>query len=123
MVDPTRGERWQHSQFHRVASYISDERHIYTGPRHRRRQEALRDLETIQEEFDKVCAKLATAEADTGRAHEALKNIAGGLISKSNGGPSLDLGPEEFRHQMWTWSQKMARDALAAPAHEEESDE
>lgn len=30
--------------------------------------------------------------------------------------PSLEQTPEEFRHQMWSWSQKHAREGLGAVA-------
>ncbi len=55
---------------------------------------------------------LGEAIEENERLQRTLKDIAGGMISEANGGPSLEQSPEDFRHQMWTWSQRMAREAL-----------
>lgn len=61
-----------------------------------------------------------TRERD--EAREALRIIAGGLISPENGGPLLneDTDPAEFRSAMWSWSQRIARTAIDAARGEGE---
>ena len=50
-------------------------------------------------------------ELDT--ALEALRIIAGGL-SSDNGGPDfMIMTRDEFHSAMWSWSQKIAREALS----------
>jgi hypothetical protein len=38
-----------YAQLERVRRYIDDERHVYTGPRHKRRQQAVADLVEVSD--------------------------------------------------------------------------
>jgi hypothetical protein len=58
-------------------------------------------------------------EIEVERLQRALKTISGGHATPSNGGPDInETGADQFRHAMWTWSQRIAREALN---HEEKA--
>ncbi len=58
--------RFTNAETYRVSTYIADERHIYTGPKHRRKAEALKDLDTIQSALDLRRNLLEAAERALG---------------------------------------------------------
>jgi len=56
---------------------------------------------------------IAQQGAEVERLRAALDAIGGGHTDRFPGGPDVMKGtPEEFRLGMWTWSQKVAREAL-----------
>ncbi len=65
--------------------------------------------------FDKESDALLARRAVNSHAAlvEALDTIAKGMTNKFPGAPDvMEMTPDEFRHTMWTWSQKVARAAL-----------
>lgn len=70
----------------------------------------------IQEQNERLTARgFEDLNFENEKMREALRLIAGGFAMKSNGGPPLLLlNKHTYRYAMWTWSQKMAREALAA---------
>jgi hypothetical protein len=73
-------------------------------------------IQKIREQNDRLIARgFEDLHSENEKMREALRSIAGGYAMKSNGGPELlVLDKHSFRHGMWVWSQKMAREALAA---------
>ena len=62
---------------------------------------------------DDILDDVKEAKEEIERLWEKLDTIAGGHIDRFPGGPDImAVTPEEFRYQMWTWSQSVARDAL-----------
>lgn len=61
-------------------------------------------------------AELAAMRAERDRLREALDTISGGWTDRFPGAPDVMAteSPLSFRSQMWTWSQAVARAALAA---------
>ncbi len=43
---------------------------------------------------------------------KALDTIAGGYIDRFPSAPNIDMEPVIFQSKMWSWSQRVAKDAL-----------
>lgn len=77
------------------------------------RDEAEEKFELAEEWRRKWKDKLASRDEQIRKLKEALRVIAGGFISRANGGPDYPPSADDFRHAMWKWShQKIARAAL-----------
>lgn len=118
-MSKNRGERWRHSQFARVASYIGDERRVYTGPRHRRKQEALRDLDEIQSEFESVCKKLQ--ESGSSLSETDLEAAADGAIhfySEWSGG-AIEQSKRFFRRGLINSIRRSVKESKSGPQEQQ----
>lgn len=69
------------------------------------------DIEVMKAALDKV----RRLEAERDELKAALETIGGGHTTHFPGAPNVmtAASPEAFRSDMWTWSQKVARAALA----------
>ena len=61
----------------------------------------------------RLTAEREEHEAKLTAAEKALRVIAGGYTSEFPGAPDvMTATPEQFRSDMWTWSQKVAKSAI-----------
>ncbi len=71
-------------------------------------------LERARAEVGKVDSVLTEMAGEIERLRAALEAIAGGHIDRFPGAPDvMQETPEEFRHKMWGWCQKVAAAAIA----------
>ena len=97
---------------------------VYCGHRYGPDSEVPAAMADVLKEHIEQCPKhpMSKLKAENERLREALHDIAGGHTSQYVDAPDVMTAesPAAFQHDMWTWSQKVARSVLATTEGEKE---